>query len=521
MKVIAVVVLLFVVSASLACKIEEDDSDPVQPTNVIPTRPANINQASTPSSASTPTPTQSATSVFVLTPLTSNSEPTPTMSTVIEKARPSIVRVRTDKGDGSGVIVGIDGPNALILTNYHVVENAIYIQVEVNDSAVHNAEILGSDALRDLATLRICCSDFHALPFGNASELKPGDEVLAMGYPVGLPGEASVTRGIVSATRYDNNHQAHVIQTDASLNPGNSGGPLLSKEGAIMGINTFRREETQSGRPVYNVGFAISSDTVQEQLSSLTSNTQTTVSALTGSPTLTPPPTLTTTPEPPPTQPPTPIPTPQPTPEPTQPLTPEPTPARQPQSTPTQPSTPITTPTAQPTPVPIEPPTPTITSTPEPTQSPTQPPTPEPVEITGSGTAVETISLDSEGVWIVDLNVNGNEDCSFGACLEDNFIVTIESVDGANLEIPANEIAKDWSGEVTVAVGGLFGLSAGKQVVSVDAIGDWTIAFNLALPQLPPDDPDAPVSITGSGTAVETIPLFSEGAWIVSLDRQG
>ena len=177
-------------------------------------------------------------------------------------------------------------------------------------------------------------------------------------------------------------------------------------------------------------------------------------------------------------------------------------------SIPTQPPAPASTPEPQPTPAPTPPPKPDPTST---------LPPPEPINISGSGTTVESISLLSEGIWIVALSVNGNEDCSVGTCSEDNFIVTIESVDGSSTEFPANEIAKDWSAEVTVSVGGLFGLPVGKQVVSVDASGDWNISFNLALPEASPDDPDAPVSLVGSGTAVESISL-SEGLWIVALD---
>ena len=141
--------------------------------------------------------------------------------------------------------------------------------MEVNDSSTYSAEILGTDAVRDLAVLRICCGEFHALSFGNVSELNPGDDVFAMGYPLGLPGEATVTKGIVSAIRYDESHQSLVIQTDAAINPGNSGGPMLSETGQILGINTFRQEETQSGRPVDNVGFAIAAPTIQEQLHTL------------------------------------------------------------------------------------------------------------------------------------------------------------------------------------------------------------------------------------------------------------
>ena len=213
---------------------------------------------------SNPTPTPVPTPAPTPTP-----EPTPTISAMIEDVRPSVVRIRTDKGSGSGVIFEVDDDAALVLTNYHVIEDASDTQVEVNDSSTYSAEILGTDAVRDLAVLRICCGDFRALSFGNVSELNPGDDVFAMGYPLGLPGEATVTKGIVSAIRYDESHQSLVIQTDAAINPGNSGGPMLSETGQILGINTFRQEETQSGRPVDNVGFAIAAPTIQEQLHTL------------------------------------------------------------------------------------------------------------------------------------------------------------------------------------------------------------------------------------------------------------
>ena len=113
-----------------------------------------------------------------------------------------------------------------------------------------------------------------------------------MGYPLGLPGEATVTKGIVSAIRYDESHQSLVIQTDAAINPGNSGGPMLSETGRILGINTFRQEETQSGRPVDNVGFAVAAPTIQEQLHTL----KTAPPSSTPTPTPTPRPTPTPTP---------------------------------------------------------------------------------------------------------------------------------------------------------------------------------------------------------------------------------
>ncbi len=242
----------------------------------------------TPEPAPTPDPTPSPTPTPTPEPTPG---PTPTISAMIEDVRPSVVRIRTDKGSGSGVIFEVDDDSALVLTNQHVIEDASEIQVEVNDSFTYVAEVRGTDVVRDLAILRICCGDFRSLPFGNVSKLNPGDEVFAMGYPLGLPGQATVTKGIVSAIRFDQTNQRLVIQTDAAINPGNSGGPILSEMGEILGINTFRREETESGRPVDNVGFAIAAPTIEEQLHALK-----TAPPPTPEPTPTPQPTPTLTP---------------------------------------------------------------------------------------------------------------------------------------------------------------------------------------------------------------------------------
>ena len=271
--------------------------------------PPIIVAAPTPTTTATPTPTTASDpNATVATTLTPVPEPEPTsppvaasrtISEMVEMVRPSVVRIHTDMEAGSGVIFEVDGDAALILTNYHVIEGATDIQIEVNDSSTYGASILGADPMRDLAVLRICCDDFRALSFGKVSELRPGDEILVMGYPLELPGGATVTRGIVSAIRFNERYQSLVIQTDAAINPGNSGGPMLSVMGELLGINTFRREETQSGRPVDNVGFAIAAPTIQEQMDILKTS---------------PPPPPTEIPSPTPTQPPTPAPTPRPTP---------------------------------------------------------------------------------------------------------------------------------------------------------------------------------------------------------------
>ena len=168
---------------------------------------------------------------------------------MVKQVRPAVVRIQTSSGSGSGVIFETQGQTGYVVTNHHVVEGDIQVSVIVNDSTTYSGAVLGTDRVRDLAVVSICCGSFRALPFGNASALQPGDEVVAIGYALGLPGPATVTRGIVSAVRYDSTHRSDVIQTDAAINPGNSGGPMLSMSGEILGINTFGYDKTQSGSP--------------------------------------------------------------------------------------------------------------------------------------------------------------------------------------------------------------------------------------------------------------------------------
>ena len=188
---------------------------------------------------------------------------------MIQQARPAVVRIDTRISGGTGAIFEIQGRTAYIITNQHVVEGFAQVTVTVKDSATYTGTVLGTDAVRDLAVVRICCGSFSKLSFGDASRLQPGDEVLAIGYALGLTGEATVSRGIVSAMRYDSDRLSDVIQTDAAINPGNSGGPMLSMDGKIIGINTFRIDRTDSGRSAEGLGFAISASTVQQRVQTL------------------------------------------------------------------------------------------------------------------------------------------------------------------------------------------------------------------------------------------------------------
>ena len=139
------------------------------------------------------------------------------------------------------------------------------VRVVVNDSTAYQGTVLGSDPVRDLAVVSICCGAFQSLSFGDVSRLGPGDSVFALGYPIHLPGAATLTNGIVSAIRYDSTYQSDVIQTDAAINPGNSGGPMLSVNGEILGIITFKYADID----LEGLGFAISNKTVQQRIPAL------------------------------------------------------------------------------------------------------------------------------------------------------------------------------------------------------------------------------------------------------------
>jgi len=153
---------------------------------------------------------------------------------------------------GSGVIVSSDG---YILTNEHVIDGARHAHVTLADRREFQARIVGNDAATDIAVLKIEATGLPVMPLGDSSKMKPGDFVIAIGNPYGL--SKSVTMGIVSAVgRGDLGVEDYedFIQTDASVNPGNSGGALINVEGQLVGINTAI---VNSGGGSRGVGFAI------------------------------------------------------------------------------------------------------------------------------------------------------------------------------------------------------------------------------------------------------------------------
>jgi serine protease Do len=173
-----------------------------------------------------------------------------------------------ERSTGSGVIVSDDG---YIMTNAHVVDGARTIRIRISGVSgkgisTVDAALVGIDRLLDLALLKIETTGLRALPFGNASEVKQGELVMAFGSPLGM--DNSVSMGIVSAAarQLSDDDPRIYIQTDAPINPGNSGGPLVNTEGHLIGINTFIYSKSGGSE---GIGFAVPSNVIRFVFESL------------------------------------------------------------------------------------------------------------------------------------------------------------------------------------------------------------------------------------------------------------
>jgi serine protease Do len=178
---------------------------------------------------------------------------------IVERNLPSVVRVITSgakAGEGSGVIVSADG---LIVTNYHVVAGAAKTRIQLNDGRELDATLIAGDAPIDIAVLKIDAV-VQPIVFGDSSRLRIGEYVLAIGNPFGVG--TTVTQGIVSAmspSKLGVAGDEDYIQTDAAVNPGNSGGPLINTRGELVGINTAILSVTGANT---GIGFALPSNVV-------------------------------------------------------------------------------------------------------------------------------------------------------------------------------------------------------------------------------------------------------------------
>ncbi len=191
---------------------------------------------------------------------------------VVEKIGPTVVRIgavkghgpyNADTGLGSGVIITPDG---YIVTNHHVVDDASTIEVFLTTGESYKADVVGTDPATDIVVLRILANDLPFVAFGDSERLRVGQLAIAIGNPLGF--QNTVSTGVISAMGRTLQAEMgrvidNVIQTDALLNPGNSGGPLVNSQGEVIGINTAMIRQAQG------IGLAIPSSTVSWVVSDL------------------------------------------------------------------------------------------------------------------------------------------------------------------------------------------------------------------------------------------------------------
>lgn len=215
---------------------------------------------------------------------------TTTIKAAIAKITPSVVLIKdtitssgrggfggpgsfgnsTTTAAGTGMIISSDG---LVLTNAHVVNGATNITVTMSDGSTHSASIVGLDATADIAVVKIAnVSGLTPVTFAKSADVQVGDAVIAVGNAEALGNTPSVTAGIISATNRTLSDSSEsltgLLQTDAAISPGNSGGPLVDSNGDVVGMNTAVETGTSS-EPAANIGFAIPSDTLTKALPDL------------------------------------------------------------------------------------------------------------------------------------------------------------------------------------------------------------------------------------------------------------
>ncbi len=178
-------------------------------------------------------------------------------SGIIESATSSVVTIRTDVAQGTGFIISSNG---YVVTNAHVLSGGTYAEAITFNQEIKEMKLIGYDKNMDIALLKID-GTYNYLELGNSDNVKVGEKVIAIGNPLGL--SFSVSEGIVSAVhRTGSNDLPVYIQTDASLNPGNSGGPLINTDGKVIGINNFKARAE-------SIGFALESNSLKSTVNAI------------------------------------------------------------------------------------------------------------------------------------------------------------------------------------------------------------------------------------------------------------
>ncbi len=194
---------------------------------------------------------------------------------IYEKCIDSVVSITattsSGKSSGTGIVLSADG---YLITNQHVIENAAVISVQIGDDRQLQAALVGSDEASDLAVLKVEADDLQPAEFGDSTKLRVGDSVVAIGDPLGVQLRGTMTSGIISAINRDlevNDRTMTLIQTDAALNNGNSGGPLINCYGQVVGINTMKMRSYYSST-AEGLGFAIPMSVAKPILEELMEN---------------------------------------------------------------------------------------------------------------------------------------------------------------------------------------------------------------------------------------------------------
>lgn len=190
-----------------------------------------------------------------------------------DRCRPSVVTIQAyaDKKQGlyfgTGIVLSSDG---LIVTNTHIIEGCDSVTVTLYDDTEYEAKLIGADSISDISVLKIEATGLIPATFANSDNLRVGSDCVAIGNPVSSKLTGTMTNGIISAINRDitsNGHSMTLIQTNAAINEGNSGGPLLDMSGRVIGITNMKA--MSSATTVEGIGFAIPSVTVSEVVSQL------------------------------------------------------------------------------------------------------------------------------------------------------------------------------------------------------------------------------------------------------------
>ena len=197
-----------------------------------------------------------------------------TLQQIYASCSPSVVAITAGVDDssyywGSGIVMTADG---YIITNYHVIDGTGSVKVTLYDNSEYDALLVGFDSISDIAVLKIDAAGLTPASFGDSAALRVGDRVAAIGNPLGEELRGTMTDGIISAINRDisyRNHTMTLLQTNAAINEGNSGGPLINMYGQVVGITNMKMMSSSFSSTIEGIGFAIPSSTMKNVVDQL------------------------------------------------------------------------------------------------------------------------------------------------------------------------------------------------------------------------------------------------------------